>query len=265
MRGFAIVGLGVALAAGLPAAPVQADSLEQRVDLLEAKLRNQNVADLVLQLQRLQREVQQLRGDVELQGHALEEMKQRQRDLYLDIDRRLSQQGGETSASLPVSDALSGPQEAPPVPPPPATAARQAVAPPVVPAGDPAREETEYQRAFELLKQQRYTESSVAFRAFLSRYPDGVYAGNAQYWLGEASYVTRDFATALNDFKTVVERYPQSVKVSDALLKIGYIHYEQQEWSEARKVLAELVERYPETTAASLAGKRLEKMTKEGH
>ena len=72
------------------------DAMQQRIEVLERKVRL--ISELVLRLDSLQREVQQLRGDVEVQNHALETMKQRQRDLYLDLDSRLSQNLGSEAA-----------------------------------------------------------------------------------------------------------------------------------------------------------------------
>ncbi len=242
-------------------------SLDQRVQRLERMLQNQSMADLVLQIQQLQREVQQLRGDVEMQKHTMDEMSRRQRDLYLDIDQRLSRVSGPSAPA-----ALAAPVAAP-APTPAATApdaggpSSVATAPTVTPVTppDPKKEEFAYQEAFNLLKQGRYPESITAFGSFLRQYPGGTYEDNAQYWLAEASYVNRDFDTALNEFSKVRERYPQSPKVPGALLKMGYIYYEKQNWSEAKGILKDLQMNYPDTTEARLADKRLQRISKEGH
>jgi tol-pal system protein YbgF len=130
--------------------------------------------------------------------------------------------------------------------------------------GDPAQEQAEYQKALSLLKQGNYPDAIAAFGAFLDKYPAGNYADNAQYWLGEASYVMRDFDAALRDFDQVLERHPTSTKVPGAMLKMGYIHYEKGDWAKARKVLGELVAQYPNSTESRLAQNRLERMRKEG-
>ena len=101
--------LCLAFCLGVNAAAVAANNgqtLEQRLQRIERMLQNQSLADLVLQLQQLQREVQQLRGDVELQKHTMDAMSRRQRDLYLDIDQRLSrlQSGGAAAVPPPVID-----------------------------------------------------------------------------------------------------------------------------------------------------------------
>ncbi len=254
-------------------------TVEQRLERLERLTRNQNMADMVYQLQQLQQEVQRLNGELELQKHAMDAMNKRQRDLYLDIDQRLSRlQPGAAPAPL----SAPAPMTAPPAPAPqPATApvaAPSAQTPtpevqapgaaassPAVAPPDPKLEAEAYQEAFNLLKQGRYPESIKAFRAFLGDYAGGSYEDNAKYWLAEASYVNRDFDTALKDFARVIAEHPNSAKVPGAMLKMGYIFYEQQAWDKAREVLQRLQSDFPGSTEARLGEKRLERMDKEGH
>jgi tol-pal system protein YbgF len=273
MKRLALALLSSALALPLLAAEPQGAGLEQRVDLLERKLRA--MSDLVLRMDALQREVQSLRGEVEVQNHAMDALKKRQRDLYMDVDQRL----GQISTGRPVppaAPAVPAPGPAPVqdrpavqpdsgVQPEPSLTAVASVSAAPVPAGDPAMEEGEYKQAFAMLMQRRYTEAKSAFQDFLARYPGGIYADNAQYWLAEASYVTRDFDTARVDFQRVIDEYPESPKVADAMLKTSFIQYEKQQWSEARATLEALMQRYPNSTASRLADRRLERMRAEGH
>ncbi|MES9940969.1 MAG: tol-pal system protein YbgF [Candidatus Thiodiazotropha sp. 6PLUC2] len=242
-------------------------TMEQRLQRIERTLQNQSLADLVLQLQQLQREVQQLRGDVELQKHTMDAMSRRQRDLYLDIDQRLSRvQPGGVSTPPPVAAPTTPPVQSPPVRQPVnrSTAAAEAPAAAPVTPPNPQKEEMVYQEAFNLLKQGRYPESITAFTAFLKDYSGGSYEDNAQYWLAEASYVNRDFDTALAEFSKVQEKYNQSPKVPGAMLKMGYIYYEKQQWDKAKTILTELQLNYPATTEARLAQKRIQRLKKEG-
>ncbi|MFN2339091.1 MAG: YbgF trimerization domain-containing protein, partial [Gammaproteobacteria bacterium] len=64
-------------------------NLVQRVERMERMLDSRSMLDLLNQIEQLQREVQQLRGEQEVQGHTLNGLQQRQREQYLDIDRRL--------------------------------------------------------------------------------------------------------------------------------------------------------------------------------
>jgi tol-pal system protein YbgF len=263
MNRYLVIGL---LLTSVPMASVQArePSLDERLQRIERILENQSLSDLVLQIQRLRQEMQQLRGELEVQGHTIEALKTQQRELYLDLDRRLS--AGEASAAgTPEGEAV--PSETPPrepaVPAAPAPVAEPITAPPPAPE-DSGAEQEEYQRAFDLLREGNYPDSISAFRSFLQRYPSSDLAGNAQYWLGEASYVTRDFDTAMSDFNRVIERYPESSKVPSALLKVGFIHYEQRAWGKAREVLGRLQSEYAGTTEARLAQQRLDRMRSEG-
>jgi tol-pal system protein YbgF len=129
-----------------------------------------------------------------------------------------------------------------------------------LPQGD---DRANYQAAFDLLKDEKYPDAVNAFRQFLTTFPDSALADNAQYWLGEARYVTRSYPEALKDFRTVVEKYPDSRKIPDALLKIGYCNYELKNWTEARSALNQVVQRFGDTTAARLASQRLAQMEAE--
>lgn len=265
------VGLMVSLLLAAPAMAANPPAsspmtLEQRITVLERKVKA--LSELSFRLDALQREVQQLRGEVEVQSHTLEEMKQRQRTLYLDIDQRLSQMKpgsapdmGST-AEVPASAVTS---ESPSTVTAPPTTTSQPQTPAAVSTGDPAQEEARYQKAFDTLMQRRYADASIAFQQFLQDYPGGRYADNAQYWLAEASYVTRDFGTALAEFNKVLSLYPQSTKVPDALLKIGFILYEQKNWVDARNSLERVTREFPVSGAARLAQQRLDKMRSEGH
>ncbi len=234
----------------------KAPSLEQRLERLERILQNQSLSDIVLQLQRMQREVQQLRGELEVQRHELNALEGRQRELYLDLDRRLGQPAS-TAPEAPPTTPPAGPADAPPV-------AAPDVPPQTAAPGDPAREEAAYQRAFKLLQQGDYPAALTAFRAFVADYPGGSLTDNAQYWLGETSYVTRDFDTAMKEFALVLERFPNSAKVPGSLLKMGYIHYEKRQWREAKDILGQIVREYPSTTEAKLAQSRLDRIRSEG-
>jgi tol-pal system protein YbgF len=242
-----------------------ADSATQtRLDSLERKLDSRGLMDMSNRIEQMQRDIQQLRGDLEVQAHTLEEMQRRSREQYLDIDRRLQQfETGQTAT--PAVQSTTDTAVVPPVPvtgqPPSVPALTPAPAP--VPAG--AGERADYDTALAILREGRYAEATQAFNAFLANYPSSEYADNASYWLGETYYVNRDFKGALAAFKGLVDSYPNSPKASDSLLKMGYIYYEQKDWVASRQALELVVSDYPGTTATRLAHDRLLRMTKEGH
>jgi tol-pal system protein YbgF len=225
--------------------------IDNRLVRVERVIDNQGLMNLMAELEELRKDNQALRNEVETLRNTVEQGAERQRQAYLDVDKRLQtieQRASEqlrADASKPVLDGGTlRPGELP------------------VPGGG---DRANYQAAFELLKQGRYDQATLAFRQFLSAFPDSGLSDNAQYWLAESYYVTQKYKKALPEFDTVVTRYPQSRKIADALLKIGYCNYELKHYDSARKALSEVVQKYAETTAARLAAQRLEVMASEGH
>jgi len=127
---------------------------------------------------------------------------------------------------------------------------------------DPVQIRAQYQQAFKLLKQSQYEQAIKAFREFLLVNPRSDYSDNAQYWLGEAYYVTRRFEMALEEYNALLVNYPDSSKLTHSLLKIGFCYYELGELEEATARLQALTQQYPGTTAARLAEERLKKIAR---
>lgn len=232
-----------------------APSLEARVTKLEQLLESQTLVEMLMRLERLQADVQRLHGDAEVQGHDIESLKRRQRDLSQDIDRRL-RQIEQAAAAAKVAPETPPAQALPP--------AASLTSPDATAKSDVSREQVMYQRALDGLKASRYDQAISDFQAFLTSYPKSEYAANAQYWLGEANYVTRRFETAATHFKKAIDNYPASTKLADAMLKLGFSYYELGDREQARKTLNDVVVRYPGATAARLATERLQKMKSEG-
>jgi len=223
-----------ARACALPAAAQAQASraeLEQRVAQLERMADNQGLLELSRQVEVLNAELRALRGDLEELQFALQGAKEQQRAQYLDLDQRLTA----------VEDGAS----------------RLAAAAAVDPAA-------EYQAAFDLLKAGKYPEARAGFETFLAGHPQHELASNAQYWLGEVSYVERNYDAALAAFARVLADYPQARKAPDALLKTGYCHYESKRYDQARAALRRVVAEYPDSGAARDAEARLSRMAAEG-
>ncbi len=238
---------------------------------------NRAMLDMIQQVDNLAEEISLLRGEIEIQGNDIGEIKQRQRELYLDIDRRLRElESGATaqapagSISVPKIDTTSSvepagtsSQQTPAIE--PSQPAQTTASINQTPSVTQSEERDAYQAAFDTLKEGRYKKAKTELRTFLDRYPNSSFAGNAQYWLGEAHYVTRNFEQGITEFETVLTRYPTSNKVPDAMLKLGYTFYELKQFEQAKTILQDLRERFPKATASRLAAKRLDRIRKEGH
>lgn len=248
-------------------APATANlTLQERVQRLERVMGNQALLDMLRRMEELQLEVQTLRAQVEELSHGLEGMQSRQRDIYLDVDRRIQQienRGGPAAAST------DGSQSGAPLGGSAASGGEFGIggglAATAPPAADAASARAAYEQAFGALREGRYEQAISGFEGFVATYPQSEYAGNAQYWLGEANYVTRRFERAIQEFNKLITNYPDSAKVPDAHLKIGFTYYEMGKWAEARRALTEVQRRHSNSAAARLAAERLSRMTQEGH
>jgi tol-pal system protein YbgF len=216
--------------------------LDGRLLRIERVMTNQSLLELSQRIGATQNEIRTLRGQLEELQHNSSRTQDQLREQYSDVDRRVSaleSGGGGFSSPSPSGSGAGLP----------------------VPQGD---DRANYQAAFDLLKDGKYTEATGAFKQFLSTFPDSALADNAWYWLGESHYVTKQYGDALKSFRTVVDKFPASRKLPDALLKIGYCNYELKNWAEARASLNQVVQQYADTTAARLASQRIAKMEGEG-
>ncbi|MGH8264223.1 MAG: tol-pal system protein YbgF [Steroidobacterales bacterium] len=221
------------------------NNIDARLTKVETILGNQSLVELAAQLASLQADVRSIRGDLDQLQHSNEGGRSQQHDLYADLDKRiqaLESGAGGSSGAAPGSAAGAG-----------------------TGTGAGATDQGYYKTAFDLLKAGQYDKAITAFQQFLAAFPDSALADNAQYWLGEAYYVNKDFESALKSFRTVVERWPNSRKLADALLKIGYCNYELKRWAPAREALQQVTRNHADSPSARLAAERLDRMDKEGH
>jgi len=331
-----------------PEASRRAADIEQRLSRLERFAGSSALLEISQRLDQLRDETRRLHGVIELQEHAVNNLKKKQQDLYADLDRRIqllterlqqptapadaelpadlspdlsadsgqyspleagaaapangaagsangelptpeaASAGGITAAAAPPQDGdgarAPSPQAAPPddaqalppqaappnappnAPQPPVAAAAPAVTdpqqPPATPAEvpweqDPLQEQAAYEKAFNFLKQSHYDHAIEGFQEYLTKYPEGELADNAQYWLAETFYVSQRYQTAVVEYQKLLSGYPASLKYPDALLKIGYSQYELGDRQQARKTLEQVMRKFPDSTVARLAAKRL--------
>lgn len=210
---------------------------------------NAQMFDLV---ELLQRELQQLRGQVEELNYNLERLKQDQKQRYLDLDRRvvsLSSQpsvANETQVATVVSQTPQDGNE---------PALGQVIV--AQETYDPEVEKAAYNAAFTLIRERQYDASIVALQAFVNDFRQGALLGNAHYWLGEVYMVQGDASLAAESFEIVIGEFPEHRKIPDALYKAGVAYQNIGNVVKANQMLQRVLKEYPDSSAARLAHERV--------
>ena len=249
-RALTLAGVAAFALAGCATLPPEEDPVQIRLNDQDARLgrvervvNNQSLLELSQRIDALQAELRQLRGQAEEAENGVAATRKQQRDLYADLDRRLAALEAGTAAAAAGATAVGGG----------AGAGTGGAA-----AGDAA--ELAYGRAFDALKQGSYPAAISGFAGFLGDHPQHELADNAQYWLGQAYYVTRDYPNAIAAFNRVVAQWPDSSKASDSLLKVGFSQLELKRTADARRTLEDVRSRYPGTDSARAASERLQRL-----
>ena len=241
-------------------------------------------------LQQLERELRQLRGDLEFFQHSqrrdrtananptstvdadsgynedrLNNIEQR----LLSLERALAVTSSSATTkpnkepialqSQPQARAASSKQP-PAATTPLANVAVQQTQPSPVTQSVSGAEQDAYNLALSRLRAGRYQQSSSDFQTFINTYPASPLLSDAYFWLGESHYAKRDFEQAKQMFLLLGSRYPESDKLPDALLKLGYTYSELGDNDKARQVLQRLRSAFPGVPAANLAEKHLSRL-----
>ena len=119
-----------------------------------------------------------------------------------------------------------------------------------------------YNQALKTLQAGEPGQAVLEFERYIREFPHSELADNAQYWIGEAFYVQKDYNRALTEFQKLSESYPQGDKVPDAILKAGMCSLEMGQKEKGKAELRRLVSRYPNSTPANLARKKLAELRK---
>jgi len=228
----------------VPLLSQSADSLTVQLTNIEQKLDSRNRAQVNIQrqLDDLETQVNELRGVTELHTHQLSQVLERQRELYQELDRRVSE-ALKPAANIPSVIAVDS------------SALTKSYS-------DDLTENEAYDKALNLvLKDKRYEQAIPAFQNFNKTYPHSTYAPNSHYWLGQLLFNKGELAQAEQEFSMVVQQFTDSSKRPDALLKLAMVAQQQNDTTKATKLYQQLLSEYPDSTSAQLAKPRLENLT----
>jgi tol-pal system protein YbgF len=251
-------------------------------------LENKITLETLNEIETLKTEVQQLHGKLDEQQHAMEVLTQRQEKLFLDLEQRIGQLPKNSSTQIATKEGYSIPSYSPQsvkktenistLSPKPSLPLPQAEAQNKVEVHSlndskttidkVSSEQDLYNAAYKLIDAKRYKEALVAFQDFLWQFPDGQYAANAHYWLGEI-YLSEwhndrhnklSLDKAISSFKTVTVKHAKHHKAADSLLKLGIIEADKENWPAAKEYFTKLKQQYPGSSRAHMADIRLQKI-----
>ena len=194
-------------------------------------------------MQNLREEVRMLRGMVEELSYELQQVKQRQLDDYLDIDRRLGILNGVLPADNVVPDSsLEQSLNSPSVE--ESSSAEIQESSGFVDADilnlddDELAVKQDYEAASnKLLKDRDIEAATISLNAHLEKFPNSPFTANAHYWLGEIYLLQGETELARQAFTTITEEHKNHPKVMDSRFKLGKIYFQLGEIGRAKSLL----------------------------
>ncbi len=210
----------------------QADDRQDRIEELEAQLRESTAENERIQyeLVQAQRELRRLQAMVsELTG----------------ANQALStpEPGAETPSPATPAPSGAAPNAAPRAP---AQTGQLGTLPADQLPGDAG---AAYSRARELLVSGRNAEAEAAFEEFLRRFPEADTAADARFWFGYTLLARNNFADAAASFVQYLERNPRGPRAPEAQVRLGMALHGMGENRRACAAYSSLASRYPNAPA----------------
>ena len=102
-----------------------------------------------------------------------------------------------------------------------------------------------------------YSAAIMGFRNYLAAYPSSSAADDAQYWIGESLFASKQCKKAITEFTRVLEVYPKSDRTAETLLRLGMCHAQLNEPQKAAEFFTEVERRFPDSNEARLSEAQL--------
>lgn len=247
--------------------PLARDNVDQ--DAIENNSTKNLPTNASEKIKGLNQEIQELRGQLEVQAHEIKILKEQLLAFYKDLDSRIAPHNPintsqkDTAKPLSIDEDLNQqrPIQA-------STLMQQTNTLPLQQSASnnissntsPADEQISYLAAYELVKNKQFPEALAAMRKFVAKYPKGFYSANAEYWIGELYLAEKNYKDAISHFDVVIQQFPTSSKYSASLLKMGYALADTGKVLEAKERLQEILVKYPDTNTSELAQLKLKEI-----
>ena len=192
-------------------------------------------------IQLLEREIMTLRGLLEEVTFKVDRMRSTQDDRYLELDSRFQNLDAEVKTLLTLGNSS------------PSSAEKNMTVTDEV--TEVQGEQTLYDIAHDLIRNKQYDLAISQLRAVINRFPEGSYAPNVYYWLGQvyAAKSKPDLESATEALEHVIQFYPEHRKVPDAAFKLGQVYNLLGDCKRSRDLLEQVVTVHQGKTVATLA------------
>ena len=229
--------------ASLEALKKSQQALEQRILSIENVIKSQGLMDLLSQIDRLNEELNKIKGELEVAQHHIDLSQQRQKDLYADTDGRLRKLEAGNSSATNTATEIKEPQA-------------QVNSTNTTPAESSA-ESKAFEGAQALLQAGKYKDAFDAFDKFLQGYANSKQVPNAQYGLGYAQFSLKNYKAAIATQQKLISQFPDSLKVPDAKFNIANCQIQLSDIEGAKKSLRDLIAQHPASELVPNAKRRL--------
>jgi tol-pal system protein YbgF len=193
------------------------------------------------QIDRLNEELNKVKGDLEVAQHNIDVSQQRQKDLYADTDGRLRklESGNSTNAMPDNKEPSAQLNNTNPTP------------------AEASAESKAFDSAQASLQAGKYKEAFDAFDKFLQNYSNSKHVPNAQYGLGFSQFSLKNYKAAIATQQKLISQFPESTKVPDALFNIANCQIQLSDIEGAQKSLRDLIAQHSTSDLVPNAKRRL--------
>jgi tol-pal system protein YbgF len=207
------------------------DARKQINVLTESLKTNQKaVLELSISNDKLTRENQELRGQIEELKKSHEELTESLKSYYTELNSRLQK-------FEPQNVEVEGVQG----------------------TAQPGEKDA-YDLALKDFQNGDLSKANKSLSEFISKYPSSPYWPLAKYWLANTQYAQKDYKAGISTAQSLIKRYPEHKRVPEALYTIANCQIESGQKSDARKTLESITKNYPNTKAAENAAAALTKL-----
>ncbi len=211
----------------------QHDNLNERLVRIERAVSSREAVNILARLQKLEQENAELLGRIEELQFELRRLGKKQSVFFEEVEKLVKSNPSSTK-----------------------TSSRLASIPNQQSTIDP---HALYNQHIQSLREGRLQEAKDGFLVYLRDYPQGKFAANAHYWLGELFLKEGYLKSALDHFNAVLLNHPDSHKTPDAWYKKGITLFKVNRFDEGKSTLQKLIHEHPQSGAARLAQLYLER------